>query len=97
MDHRHVSRRQALVLVEIRWRDDQSASGLMYNLSHDGMFVVSDVDLEMNTCIDVVLQPESESPIRIPGLVVHHNNNGFGILFQQLDNAAHAFVEKYLG
>ena len=97
MNHRQGSRRKALVLVEVCWRNGQSASGLMYNLSHDGMFVVSDVDLEMNKFVDVVLHPEGESPVRIPGLVVHQNNNGFGLLFQQLDSAAQAFVEKYLG
>lgn len=41
MDHRQGSRCRLLLLVEIDRRDDQSAAGLVYDLSPDGMFVVS--------------------------------------------------------
>jgi hypothetical protein len=97
MDHRQGKRRRSLILVEIYNRDGKSAAGLIYNLSANGMFVVSNEGLDANECIDVVLQTEADTPIRIPGLVVHHSNSGFGLLFQHLDSAAHDFVEKHLG
>ena len=99
MDHRQGSRCHVMVMARIRWRDDQSAIGLMYDISPDGMFLLSVRGPAPNNCVEVniLLAPGQRSAVSIPGLVVHRSQHGFGVMFRALDGPARAFVKRCLG
>jgi hypothetical protein len=88
-----------MVLARIRWRNDQSAIGLMYDISPDGMFLLSVCGPAPSTCVevDILLAPGQRSAVSIPGLVVHRRQHGFGVIFRALDGPARAFVKHCLG
>ncbi len=99
MDHRQGGRCHVMVMARIRWRDDQSAIGLMYDISPDGMFLLSVRGPAPNNCVevDILLAPGQRSAVSIPGLVVHRSQHGFGVMFRALDGPARAFVKHCLG
>lgn len=96
MDHRQGFRRRSLVLAEIRPRYGQAEAGLIYDISSNGMFVLSRARPGVNKCINVEFSAPGDRSARIAGLVVHQNDHGFGMMFQQLQGEARAFVESYL-
>jgi hypothetical protein len=96
MDYRQGSRRRALVLIEIHWLDGKSTAGLIYDIGFNGMFVLSETLPKAHECVDIVMTAAGNRLIRIPGLVIHQRNHGFGLLFRRLDTSTRAFVEKYL-
>jgi len=96
MDHRQGDRRRALVPVEIQQRDGQPEAGLVYDISQNGMFVVSSSRPGVYKCVNVLLPSAGKAPTRIPAMVVHRNDKGFGLLFRQLEGDARTFVQKYL-
>lgn len=95
MERRLSIRRRKLMLVMLDQRNGQSAGGLIYDLSADGMFIVSKTRPNVNKRIEVMLSAVNNKPVRIPGLVVHRRNHGFGVTFLQLDRATRALVEKH--
>ncbi len=97
MNHRLGNRHRSLVLAEIYWRVGQSSAGLIYDLSPGGMFIVSRATPDVNKRVAIVLSMCGNNSFKIPGLVVHSRKYGFGLLFQQLDYEASAFVQKYIG
>jgi len=98
MEHRQGSRRRIIASVRIHSRDTKAAGGIVDNISLDGMFVSSAFVPEVCTCVDieVALSRGLNSVLRIPGLVVHCCESGFGVIFRQLDTAAREFVEHCL-
>lgn len=96
MDHRQGIRRRSLLLAEIQPRYGQADAGLIYDIGSNGMFVISRARPGVNKCINVEFSATGDRSVRITGLVVHQNDHGFGMLFQQLQGEARAFVENYL-
>ena len=99
MDHRQGSRCQVMVMARIRWRDNQSAIGLIYDISPDGMFLLSVRGPAPNNCVevDILSAPGQRGAVSIPGLIVHRSQHGFGVMFRALDGPARAFVKQCLG
>jgi len=96
MEHRHGARHNALALADIRCRNGQR-TGLVYNISNDGMFVLTEEPDEVTGGVELYITSDGEGrAVRIPGLVVHNNNNGFGMIFRELDDAARTLVDRYL-
>lgn len=95
INRRQSSRRRRLMLVMLDERSCQSEVGLIYDLSPDGMFIVSKARPDLNNLVEVLMSAVNNKPVRIPGLVVHRRNHGFGLAFLQLDNATRALVAKH--
>lgn len=101
MDHREGIRRRALALVKIQYGHGYNynySGGLMYDISHDGMFVLSELVPNVNDSVEVwmSLSIDDDTPIRIPAMVVHCNKNGFGLMFRELDNNARFYLSEIL-
>ena len=96
MDHRQGIRLRSLVLAEIQPRYGQPEAGIIYDISSNGMFVISRARPGVNKCINVVFSAPRDRSARITGLVVHQNEHGFGLMFQQLQGEARTFVENHL-
>ena len=59
--------------------------GKAVNISHDGMFIeTAAISLCNHSTIELTLiLPElSETPIQIQAIIIHNNDNGIGIMFQ---------------
>ncbi len=97
IDHRHGRRCNLFALAEIRHLDNPSVAGVLTNLSWNGMFVMTDATIPTNSCVDVqIALPNLEAALRYPGLVVHTNDNGFGMIFRELDDLAQNQVHWWL-
>lgn len=96
MEHRQGGRRRVLVLARVQQRDGQSEGGIVYDISRDGMFVVSVLKPGLYNHVNVVATGADGTSILFPGIVIHHNESGFGLLFQQLDGSARSFLQKCL-
>lgn len=88
MDHRHGERVRALALVRVSHSDraGEYRAGLLYNISQDGMFVLSDMRPSINASIDVYIQfANNRINLCLPGQVVHASDHGFGLIFRQIN------------
>jgi hypothetical protein len=97
MDHRQGRRRRVFRLVQVQQWGSQSQGGILYNLSRDGLFVVSAFKPDLYKRATILVPAADGPPTRLSGLVIHHNGSGFGLLFQQLDGGARSFVKNCLG
>ena len=98
INHRHGERRRTFALVEIKCRQGK-CPGLMYNISRDGMYVLSKNVPKLHKRVDICISlfNRKGSPVVIPGMVVHRSNHGFGVLFRELDDTTRGVVNKLLG
>jgi len=98
INHRQGRRVRTFALVEIKSRNGHS-HGLMYNLSRDGMYVVSKTVPNLHDSIDICLSSfiDQDTYAVIPGMVIHRSKYGFGVLFRELDSNARQVVRSYLG
>ena len=96
MEHRQGKRYQSLELAKIQYSDGQRAAGLIYNISRDGMYVASEAEVKGGVHIYISTPQPGVSPVRITGRIIHHDGNGFGMMFNALDDAARIFIEKHL-
>jgi Tfp pilus assembly protein PilZ len=96
INHRQGKRHRTFSLVEIKCRHG-SSPGLMYNISRDGMYVLSTNVPKLNDSVQICISLfNKRKPVIIPGMVVHCNKHGFGLLFRELDDSALEVVKKYL-
>jgi hypothetical protein len=95
MEHRVGKRYRAFQLVRLLHDDACDASALLYNVSRNGMFVLTrHPDVGPNLCVDVDLRMANGSPIRLSTLVIHRAEYGLGLIFRHLDPVAAAAVEE---
>lgn len=88
MDHRHGERVRALALVRVcqNERVEECRAGLLYNISQDGAFVLSNMRPTINASLDVYIQlADNNMNVCLPGQVVHANGHGFGLIFRQIN------------
>lgn len=96
MDHRQGARFRAFRLVELEFDDADRAGGLLYNISRNGMFILTTVGVDINHCVDIHIPAANENDmVRISAMVVHSSNCGLGLIFRELDGAAEAAVEEF--
>lgn len=99
MEHRHGERVRTLALIRICQSDrkDRCWAGLLYNISQDGMFVVSERLPAINDSLDVYVQlAESYMNVCLPGQVVHANGHGFGMIFRQTNRQSERLIRLLL-
>lgn len=88
MDHRQGERVRALAMVSVCQIDDEGEcrAGLLYNVSQDGMFVLSTMRPAINSSLDVYIHfADNLRSICFPGQVVHANDHGFGLILRQVN------------
>lgn len=98
LEHRHENRYKTLVYVDIRYRDEVTIPGVLYNISNNGMFVLCNKVTNIRHTVDIHLPiPHRDRLlVTIPGFVIHRNHYGFGLMFRELDQAGEAVVKKLL-
>lgn len=99
MEHRHGERVRSLALVRICQSDraDRCWAGLLYNISWDGMFVVSELLPAINDSLEVYVHlADSRMNVYLPGQVVHANGHGFGMIFRQLNRQSRWLIKLLL-
>lgn len=88
MDNRHGERVRALALVRVCHRGGagEYRAGLLYNISQDGMFVLSNMRPALNASLDIYIQYADDCiNLCLPGQVVHTCDHGFGLIFRQIN------------
>jgi len=90
IDHRRCSRHRVLTLVKVYHSDNRCTAGLLYDLSADGMLVLSEDQPGVSRRVDVEfpLSPAWGMAITIKGIVVHCRKSGFGLMFREPDDPA---------
>jgi hypothetical protein len=73
-------------------------AGLVYNISRDGIFILSTIMPRVNTIVEILIPMPAKKKLLLPisGQVVHRGKNGFGLMFCELAAAARLFVDKVL-
>ena len=96
MDHRQGRRLRTFSPVNILNGHDTGQAGIIYNISADGMFVLSENKVEVNDIVnlDLLSPSDDESPVTIPGIVIHTNKHGFGMIYRRLDYLAEATMAQ---
>lgn len=94
IDNRHGSRYRMLAVADMNMRDGSRHTGLVYNISQDGMFVLSGARPEVNKPIDMHVTDSGSASVRINGIVVHSSKERFGLMFGDLDDRAQRFVRE---
>jgi hypothetical protein len=95
MEHRVGKRHRAFRLVTVLQDGIADGSGLLYNVSRNGMFVLTRHPVGTNLCIDIVLPVPDGTPVRLSTLIVHRSDHGLGLIFRHLDLVAAAAVEAH--
>ena len=94
MDHRQGNRYRVFRLVEVEYDDSSQAPGLLYNISRNGMFVLTSAHPVVNDCVDVCIRSRNAGEtVSISAQVVHHSDCGVGLIFRDLDGHAEVVIE----
>lgn len=98
MEHRQRRRHRTFTLVEIKDNNQHDITGLAYNVSRDGIFVLSTTAPKVNITVDICISiPAKEKLLKpISGIVVHRSKNGFGLMFCKQNGATWLLVEELL-
>jgi hypothetical protein len=98
IDHRQGVRHRVLTLVKVYHSDNRCAAGLLYDLSADGMLVLSEVQPDVNQRVNIEfpLSPAWGMAITIKGIVVHCRKSGFGLVFREPDDPALSMLGECL-
>ena len=96
MDHRQGRRLRIFSPVNILNGHDTDQAGIIYNISADGMFILSENRMDVNDIVnlDVLAVNDNEPPVIIPGIVIHTNDHGFGMMYRRLDYLAEATMAQ---
>lgn len=96
VEHRHGVRRRAFALAEIFTKSGIHLTGLIYNVSRDGMFILTDSKVHIRGYVEIHLPKiiRDNKPFKISGLVIHHSGIGFGLMFSRATNETIEFVDK---
>jgi len=98
MEHRQLRRYRAFTLADIKVRSQNYITGLVYNVSHDGIFVLSTIAPKVNMIVDICISLLGKKKFLVPisGIVVHRNKHGFGLMFREQRRATCLIVDKLL-
>jgi len=96
MEHRHLRRHRAFALVQLIDYSEKYTSGLVYNISLNGAFILSIATPTVDTIIHITISAPAIGTLLVPisGIVVHRNNNGFGLMFCKQERATRLLVDK---
>lgn len=94
MEHRLDRRVPLRIPVRLRFQDGTVGFGTALNISRGGIYVRTAAPWRSG-CVDVRLTVSTASGERtalMPGLIVHGNGEGIGLMFRQLDQRSEAVV-----
>ena len=96
MEHRYQRRRRTFALVEIQDYGKQINIGLVYNITSHGAFILCTASPNVNRIVEIYMAAPAEDSLLtlICGIVIHHNNNGFGLLFCEQDSSTRLLVNE---
>lgn len=97
MKHRYSKRHPSLLDVELYDRGRSLGRFKARNISLEGMFVeTGPVDLCTNDLVDVSLTIDHDeiTSHRFKGLIVHHSENGFGLMFRDYNPAFYRILRQ---
>ena len=87
MDHRLDRRVPMKIPVRLRFQEGTVGFGVALNISRGGIYVRTAAPWRSG-CVDVrmrVVMPTGARTVLLPGLIVHANGEGIGLMFRQLD------------
>ena len=87
MEHRLDRRVPMSIPVRLRVQDGTVGFGVALNISRGGIYVRTAAPWRSG-CLDVrmrVMMPTGARTALLPGLIVHANGEGIGLMFRQLD------------
>ena len=96
MEHRLRRRRRTFALVEIQDHVKQCKFGLVYNITNHGAFVLCTASPNVNRIVEIYLSEPAEDSLLtlISGIVIHRNNNGFGLMFCEHNSTTRLLVDN---
>jgi len=96
MEHRRGSRQRTFTLIQIKYKNIRIRSGLLYNVSRDGAFIISSIYPEPSSIINIYMPNYSKNTDVFPasGIVIHSKESGFGILFCRNNNSTQQLIDK---
>lgn len=94
MDHRLDRRVPLRIPVQLRFQDGTVGFGTALNISHGGIYIKTAAPWRSG-CVDVhmtvVMATEARTAL-FPGLIVHANGEGIGLMFRKLDQRSEAVL-----
>jgi len=98
MEHRRRRRNRAFALVKIQDYHEQCVTGLVYNVNHDGVFILSTATLKVDSIVNICMWITGKNSLLIPvsGIVIHRNKNGFGLMFCTKESSTRQLADKML-
>lgn len=99
MEHRHRRRRRTFALVEIQNYGKQINIGLVYNITSHGAFVLCTAAPDVSRLVEIYISAPAEDSLLTPisGIVIHRNNNGFGLMFCEQNSPTRLLVNELSG
>jgi hypothetical protein len=96
MEHRHLARRRTFALVEIQDYGKQINIGLVYNITSHGAFILCTASPNVNRIVEIYISVPAEDSLLtlISGIVIHRNNNGFGLMFCEQNSPTRLLVNE---
>ena len=98
MEHRQQRRQRAFALAEVKCHNELVMTGLAYNVTCDGLFILGTFSPKVDKIVDIHITIPKKEKLLIPisGIVIHRGNNGFGLMFCEQDEATWRLVDKLL-
>lgn len=95
MNHRQGKRHRVLVLANINTVEHLHKPVLIYNVSYDGMYLVTSTQLAVGTSLSINIRwPHSNIHLEIPAIVMYSSNNGAGVLIWRRTKEIEAFISQ---
>lgn len=94
MEHRLDRRVPMSIPVRLRVQDGTVGFGVALNISRGGIYVRTAAPWRSG-CVDVrmrVVMPNGARTALLPGLIVHANGDGIGLMFRELDWRSESMV-----
>ena len=98
MEHRQRKRHRAFTLVEVKDHNNLGMTGLVYNVSRDGIFILCTIAPKVDRIVDICILMPGKENVLLPifGIVVHRSKNGFGLMFCEEGEATWLLEDKLL-
>jgi len=96
MEHRRRKRHRTFALVKIQSYREQHSTGLVYNINRYGAYILTTSAPKIDRMVDICLPAHTGDRTATPisGIVVHRNDNGFGIMFCHQETETWQLVSK---
>lgn len=85
MEHRNRWRQRIFAIVEVENLEIPRLTGMIYNFSLDGAFILCSVPPKKGKFVNIRLLAAHENDLLLPvsGIIIHRNEHGFGLMFNE--------------